>query len=63
MVPFVLDINGRWGAEAETWLRRVISELPEADRNAARCSLRSVVSLALQSQVAEQVALATSEIL
>ena len=63
MVPFVLDINGRWGAEAETWLRRVISELPEADRNTARCSLRSVVSLALQSQVAEQVALATSEIL
>ena len=63
LVPFVLDVNGRWGAEAETWLRRVVGELPDAERNAARCALRSGVSLALQSQVAEQVALATNEVL
>ena len=61
LVPFALDINGRWGAEAETWLRRVVGELPDAERNTARCALRSAVSLALQSQVAEQVALATNE--
>ena len=61
-MPFVLDVNGRWGAEAETWLRRVLGELPEPERNAARCSLRAAVSRALQSQVAEQVALATAQV-
>ena len=59
LVPYVLDTNGRWGAEAETWLRRALGELPESERNAARCTLRSAVARALQGQVAEQVALAT----
>ena len=62
LVPFVLDINGRWGAEAETWLRRAVGELSETERNAARCSLRSAVARALQGQVAEQIALATNEV-
>ena len=60
LVPFVLDVNGRWGNEAETWLRRVVSELPEVERNPARVALRSSVALALHGQVAEQIALATS---
>ena len=60
LVPFVLDLNGRWGAEAETWLRRTLGELPESERNAARMSLRSSVARALQGQVAEQIALATA---
>ena len=59
LVPFVLDVNGRWGMEAETWLRRVIGDLPESERNEARVSLRSAVARALHSQVAEQIALAT----
>ena len=59
-VPYVIDTNGRWGAEAETWLRRVLGELPESERNAARWSLRSAVARALQGQVAEQIALATA---
>ena len=62
LVPFVLDINGRWGAEAETWLRRAVGELSETERNAARRSLRSAVARALQGQVAEQIALATSDV-
>ena len=61
LVPFVIDINGRWGAEAETWLRRAVGELAEPERIAARCSLRSAVARALQSQVAEQIALATTD--
>ena len=60
LVPFVLDINGRWGTEAETWLRRMLGELPESERNAARVSLRSSVARALHGQVAEQIALATA---
>ena len=63
MVPFVLDINGRWGAEAETWLRRVVGELPETERSHARCSLRSAVARAFQGQVAEQIALATTDVM
>ena len=59
LVPFVLDVNGRWGMEAETWLRRVIGDLPDSERNEARVSLRSAVARALHSQVAEQIALAT----
>ena len=59
LVPFVLDVNGRWGMEAETWLRRVLGDLPDSERNAARVSLRSSVARALHSQVAEQIALAT----
>eukprot|EP00959_Pyramimonas_sp_CCMP1952_P158627 3318125-Pyramimonas_sp.AAC.1 len=50
LVPCVLDINGKWGAEAEAWLRRMIGELPEGGRRAARCSLRSSVAKALQGQ-------------
>ena len=60
LVPFVLDVNGRWGNEAETWLRRVVGELPESERNPARVALRSSVARALHGQVAEQIALATS---
>ena len=60
LAPFVMDLNGRWGAEAETWLRRTPGELPESERNAARVSLRSSVARALHGQVAEQIALATA---
>ena len=60
LVPFVLDVNGRWGMEAETWLRRVLGDLPDSERSTARVSLRSAVARALHSQVAEQVALATA---
>ena len=62
LVPFVLDINGRWGAEAETWLWRAVGELAEPERITARCSLRSAVARALQSQVAEHIALATNDV-
>ena len=62
LVPFVLDVNGRWGAEAETWLRRAVGELCETERNTARCTLRSAVARALQGQVAEQIALATTDV-
>ena len=58
LVPFVLDNRGRWGAEAETWLRQVLSEVPEEERNDARCQLRATIAHALQGQIAEQVALA-----
>ena len=61
-MPFALDINGRWGDEAETWLRRALGELLETERNTARSTLRSAVSLALQNQVAEQIALATAQV-
>ncbi len=58
MVAFVLDARGRWGVEAETWLRQVLSERPESERQNARRGLRAAVAYALQSQAAEQIALA-----
>ena len=61
LVPFAVDMNGRWGMEAENWMRRVLSELPEAERHDARCSLRSAVARGLHSQVAAQVAHATEQ--
>ena len=61
LVPFVVDVNGRWGTEAEQWMRRVLSELPDAERHPARCSLRSAIARGLHSRIAEQVAQATEQ--
>ena len=58
LVPFVLDDRGRLGAEAETWLRQVLSAMPEDERSDARRQLRAAVALALQGKIAEQAALA-----
>ena len=61
LVAFVLDARGRWGVEAETWLRQVLSELPERDRAEARKRLRATVAYAIQSQAATEVALAVEQ--
>ncbi len=61
LVAFVLDARGRWGVEAETWLRQVLSEKPESERQDARRRLRATVAYALQSQAATQVALAVEQ--
>ena len=54
----MLDNRGRWGAEAETWLRQMISGTPETERDEARRQLRATVAQALQGQAAEHIALA-----
>ena len=58
LYPIVMDVRGRWGAEAEAWLKRQLRSLPERARAAARQLLRTRLALALRSQVAEQIALA-----
>jgi len=58
LVPFVVDVNGRWGREAETWLRRILREVDEGDRGAARRLLRARVAQALHAGIGEQIAVA-----
>ena len=58
LVPFVVDLNGRWGREAETWLRRAVGALPKDDRDKARRSLRGVIARTLQGHLAGQMAIA-----
>ena len=56
LVPFVVDVRGRWGREAEAWMRRVAKRVPADHRGEAVRACRYEVSLALQAAVAEQLA-------
>ena len=54
LVPFVVEVGGRVGAEARHWLRNLTRELP-ADQQAAELTRAyKAVSCALQSEVARQ---------
>ena len=59
MVPFVIDLNGRWGNEAETWMRKAVTALPTEDRNEARRNLRGTIARTLQHHLTSQTAAAT----
>ena len=56
LVPFVVDVRGRWGKEAEAWMKRVAKRLAAEQRTEAVRACRYEVSLALQAAVAEQLA-------
>ena len=53
LVPFVVDVRGRWGKEAQAWARAMILRLPAEDRALAMQDLRWRISRALQIAVAE----------
>ena len=54
LIPFVVDVRGRWGKEAQAWARAMILRLPSEDRALAMQELRWRISRALQIAVAEQ---------
>ena len=54
LIPFVLDVRGRWGKEACAWARAMVRRLPKIDRAPTLQDLRWRVSHALQLAVAEQ---------
>ena len=54
LIPFVLDVRGRWGKEACAWARAMVRRLPKIDRAPTLQDLRWRVSPALQLAVAEQ---------
>ena len=59
LVPFVVDLNGRWGHEAETWLRKALLALPAEDRVEARRNLRGTIARTLQHHLTSLMATAT----
>ena len=59
MVPFVVDLNGRWGEEAETWLRKALTAIPMDERAEARFALRGKIARTLQYHLTSQTASAT----
>ncbi len=54
LIPFVLDVRGRWGMEARAWLKTMVGSMDEDRRSEALQSCRWLVSQALQASVAEQ---------
>ena len=54
LVPFVLEAQGRIGAEARQWLRAQTRELPDDLQTSELSRAYKVISCALQSQVAQQ---------
>ena len=54
LIPFVLDVRGRWGKEACAWARTIVRRLPKRERAPVLQDLRWRVSNALQLAVAEQ---------
>ena len=54
LVPFVLDVRGRWGKEAKNFVQAVVGTLPKESRVEALQHCRRLVAHALQSAVATQ---------
>ena len=54
LVPFILDVHGRWGREAAAWARTLVSKYPEEERRDMLMELRWRISRTLQLQVGEQ---------
>ena len=54
LVPFVMDVRGRWGREAEAWLRRAVRRCPAEERADKARECRYAVAVALQEHCAEQ---------
>ena len=59
LVPFVVDTNGRWGPEAEVWLKGFLNRLHKDERGPARRLLRAKIAEALHSSIADQITLAS----
>ena len=54
LIPFVLDVHGKWGREAAAWARLIVGRYPEEDRRDLLMRLRWRISRTLQLQVGEQ---------
>ena len=60
LVPFVVDVRGRWGREAEAWLKRTAKRYAgEEGVKAQMRTCRYAVGTALQVSCAEQLACAS----
>ena len=55
LYPVVLDTRGRWGVEAAAWAYSVVRHRPGPEKAEALARCRTMVSLALQRGVAEQI--------
>ena len=53
LVPFVLDVRGAWGKEAQAWLRDVTPQLHCEDKAGAVALLKWRIASTLQSAVAD----------
>ena len=60
LYPFVLDVQGRWGKEARALMMATVGNLPQDERTEAVKRCRRMVSVALQTRVAEQLLTAAS---
>ena len=52
LYPFVVDCRGKWGKEANTWMRLILRDRPKHGHGELVRSLRVAVSVALQNAVA-----------
>ena len=53
LYPFVLDARGRWGREADAFVRTILNMIPQEQHSRAIQRCRSLVSRALQMAVAD----------
>ena len=54
LTPFVIEVGGRLGAEARTWLGSQLRDLPEDSQHRERLRAYKLISCTLQTQVARQ---------
>ena len=54
LTPFIIEVGGRLGAEARTWLSSQLHELPQDIQHAERLRAYKLISCTLQTQVARQ---------
>ena len=58
---FVIDCRGRWGDEARGWLRSILQNVPQTERQGLIRSIRHTISASIQHSVADQIIAATAE--
>ena len=61
MIPFVIDVRGRWAKEAQAWMRTAVQDFYPDNTTEMVQSIRYEVSIALMVSVAEQCARSMKE--